>query len=567
MPFDLLWAGDAVPPATIRNDDDAPELSFGVELEYMWASLDTRDNIAIYHGMELGGLGPEAVHAVLKEDMHAKCRTCGQTIAFKLPVVHDWYIQWQRRDPDYNFWSVVVEDKWDGKEVEALGSRKYNYIRVGVEIRSRILSRRRDLLIPSIAGSTHQHQLTWDQEISGVLDLLRKRFCTFDQDKQNEYLYANCSSSMHVHVGNYRQGFELDDIKKVLCLNIACERLIDQVHAPLRIDGFQGINRSNMLTINDRQMNKAYNQPLSSGLQYRAFARQAADRTGGEISRDYRTSTSNEYTYPRSHFDKPDIYKACRAYDIDSWMLLIREAPLLLDIRDNLFPVVWRNTNVNVSNLLDPSCLRDKKKLTLEFRQPDGSLQNDRVLSYVDYFTRQVAYCQSNAWSEIMRQIGPDGPLRQADATPVRLCETLGCDRTTLKHYKDCSDQQYTKSIRHEECRRARQVSRSGNLLAGLAIKTIEEERSTMDVINRSKATNEKLRYGGYGLFPEGLARKLLGPGVEDSEVKPITLGSDQSDRWVSDSNKYKFTNQYHVPSAGSSLVSSPAVAPATGSA
>jgi len=33
MPFDLLWAGDAVPPATIRNDDDAPELSFGVELE------------------------------------------------------------------------------------------------------------------------------------------------------------------------------------------------------------------------------------------------------------------------------------------------------------------------------------------------------------------------------------------------------------------------------------------------------------------------------------------------------------------------------------------------------
>ncbi|KAK5175441.1 uncharacterized protein LTR77_000580 [Saxophila tyrrhenica] len=564
---------------TVRNDDTAPDQIFGIELEFLYMCRNKREPIGIIHGVQSSNIGANAVRAVLSEDIRGHCRTCKNSFTFRLPLdpgheAEQWLDESNDEEGEnYRLWSVTSESLHPEKEsdllCEHIGTK---YLVSGVEVKSRVLSLSTDIII-SAPGSSHQHQKSAREEISAVLQHLRGRLTSFENDQQESYIYANEGCGLHVHVGNYDRSFDVDTIKKLVCFNIACERLIDQIHSPHRVDGYEATVRpldysgDPDFTRDTWSMNDAFNRPLSSGFLYRAYCRRRAEKDTYYQHTDQAT-LGNRYTFPRSHLHDKTIHLASISKGIDSWMYLVREAPLLVDIMQNLYPLNSRNTIVNLKNLTNPFNVAKKKKLTVEFRQHAGTLQTDRVLAQVDFVTRMVNFCQISSWIDVRNLIDSDGPLRQADATILLLCTTIGFSRTTLSYYTDCSNQSYTKAIRHQECKQAQKASKAGNLLADVAVNAIEQERTHLDPSNRRQAVAEKLQFGGYGLFPRDLAKQLLGPKADDAVVERITLGFDseiQPNRRNYSPSAYAFSKKYSVPSAGSSLTTSPLISPGSG--
>jgi hypothetical protein len=334
--------------------------------------------------------------------------------------------------------------------------------------------------------------------------------------------------------------------------SISSERLIDSMHAPKRVDGVDYLMCPDPIeattSIIRHKMNNSFNSPLSSGFLYHAFRRRL--NVGVAVEK---------YQYPMSAIDRPEIKKAVVANDIDEWMKLVRGASTIKAIFEGLCPLSGRNTTVNIENI----CMQSTKP-TIEFRQHEGTMETDRVLSYVDFVTKMVSYCQNHNWDELKTHIGTDGSLRRVQSTFLDLCRSIGCKQSSLAYYDSMSDYSIVKQIRHEERKDARDALRDSRL-AIVAVNSIDYERTTLNPENRERTVRKKFSNGGYGKWPRSFVDRLVEPSTPENQRRCMTLDTQYDTHPMAgkyDISLFKLSKDHRIPSAGSSAHNSPNMQP-----
>lgn len=492
-----------------ESEHQAPELTFGVEFEYVYICLE--DDIP---PREWNSYGRSVVRGVLSQTLRAKCSTCGDRIPFKLPLFRESRLN--INDKDFSHWDVGPEALCiPTEEEELLGADREKYAFLSVEISSRVLQATKALQIPAECGD-HIHQISWEEEISAVLSKLRREFCTFDDQGKRDYLFNSDVCGFHVHVGNFDNGFDLQTVKNVQCLDIACERLIDQVHAKQRINGTDlALRPLRWCTHVDNSarahcMDAAtYNSPSSEKFLTRTYwARYRnlnSDDDDESVLRAMQRRVWERSVYPESKIDrKPGLSEAWGRNDIDSWMQVVQLADDIKDLSHLAAPRT-KASNVSIYHLL-PKAMGHCKR-TIEFRQHASTLQTAPVLAWIDFVVRFVDWCQSRSWDSLKPYISKNGTLRTAESSFLDLCHLLGCSPRTSDHYARVLsglDGDYARHVRELEHDQIRRYESPDEPLAHFALSSIELERRNLCMRNVQRRIRQKLVFGGkHGLFKD----------------------------------------------------------------
>jgi hypothetical protein len=176
-------------------------------------------------------------------------------------------------------------------------------------------------------------------------------------------------------------------------------------------------------------------------------------------------------------------------------------------------------------------------------------------------------FCRRSSLGRLRSIIDGDGILRQPHASYLNIAEVIGCKNSTLAHYQQTLQPQYGKHLRHDEAKAARPASKR-DPLARLAVRNIEVERTNTSLANRNQVVMEKFVRGGYGQFPRAFIDRIVDSTVTETQRRALTLGLRE--RVHQDPNTYQrymyqFSNDYRIPSAGSSADVSPSIDPRTG--
>jgi hypothetical protein len=178
-----------------------------------------------------------------------------------------------------------------------------------------------------------------------------------------------------------------------------------------------------------------------------------------------------------------------------------------------------------------------------------------------------VDFCRRTPADKLASIIEGDGILRQPRASYLTIAEVIGCKNSTLVHYQETLQPQYGKHLRHDEAKAARPASKR-EPLARLAVRNIEIERTDTSLANRSQVVMEKFVRGGYGQFPRAFIDRIVDSTVTETQCRAFTLGSRERVHQEPNSYQrymYQFSNNYRIPSAGSSADVSPSIDPRTG--
>ncbi|KAI6832040.1 hypothetical protein KC367_g4790 [Hortaea werneckii] len=129
--------------------------------------------------------------------------------------------------------------------------------------------------------------------------------------------------------------------------------------------------------------------------------------------------------------ERTDLEKAAHQYSAGASVVVIQNAPTILALR-------WLMTNGNQSTInLDNICgfpwdgeLPDKK-MTIEFRQHDGTLDVQQVLSWVDFVVSAIRYSHDEQGHELMANTR----FSDQEYDAIDLLTELGCNEQTIQHY------------------------------------------------------------------------------------------------------------------------------------
>jgi hypothetical protein len=321
----------------------------------------------------------------------------------------------------------------------------------GVEIRSRVLHPRKDLEVREpMSGSSHSHRISCEEEISAVMRTLRKRFCSFADERKADYLYANPGCGFHVHVGHPAKEFSLQDVKNVMTIYTACEMMLDEIQAPHRINWTDaGVRTPTTFELKHFGTNhgrdiRVHNMPLSTAFLLGACRRRLGmGPDGGEIAMDRNGNIYYHFAnpikgdcparYPDTHASYKEIEDARCVYSIDAWVKLIQGAPST-NALVQLYGAQSRASVLNLHNVDRPNPRTPGKK-TIEFRQASSTTQTEPILSWADFVVKLVWYCQHRDTADILTSIGLDG-LLEPNLNFPRLATTVGCADATLNYYQ-----------------------------------------------------------------------------------------------------------------------------------
>lgn len=481
-----------------------PKLTFGVEFEYLYICLETD-----VPPEEWDAYGRSVVRGILSQTLHAKCDRCRTRVPFKLPLFPGSRLNID--DKDFSRWDVGPEALHvPREEAEFLGPNRHSYAFFSVEISSRILQASKFLEVPvEDGGSDHIHQISYAEEINAVLSKLRREFCTFDGHQKLDYLFSSDVCGFHVHVGNFENGFDLQTVKNVQCLDIACERIIDQIHAKQRINGtdlaLRPLRWPAHIVDGDRTHcmdPTTYNSPTSEKFLTRTYWARYRNSDHGDdeelMLRTMQRRIWEESVYPESKFDcKPGLADAWGRNDMDSWMQVVQHADDLRDL-SNLAAPHTKASNISIYHLLPKGMSHCKH--TLEFRQHASTLQTAPVLAWIDFVVRAVDWCQGASWDNLKPYIGENGILRTTRSNMVDLCQLVKCSEATLKHYSNVvsgRNRDYAQHLREQEFDQARQYQYLGDPLVSFALASIRWERRNLCMRNIRRRIHQKLMSGG----------------------------------------------------------------------
>ncbi|RMY79703.1 hypothetical protein D0862_13064 [Hortaea werneckii] len=484
---------------------------------------------------------------MLQQPVTVRCATCNKRHKTKLTVFLDEY-----SDEDYTGWIVTEDHSIRTKEETTRLKDKQGHVRFyKIEVVSRVLSAEmnRDTR-QSRNQPEHTHSITFGEEISAVLGIINGMSgSTIENIPGRFYPFVNSSCGLHVHVGNQQDGFPLQTVKNVLTVFALCERQIDMLHSAQRIGG------SDLPTqpVQDRFLydrpafgcaafglwdDSVFNIPLSAwhhiGVHHRLHCLQAGHEKvdplaayglylEGEIGKRKTYSLKDvdrvdqdvdlldqvcTDRYPENMFaESTDLEEAAYQYSAGANGVVIQNAPTVLALHSLM--ATGHESTINLANIsvFPWEGESPDKKMTIEFRQHDGTLDVQQVLSWVDFVISAIKYSHDTQHHEQMANSSFSDPEYDA----IDLLAELGCNEQTVQHYTfkihgDDAGELYADSTKIAALHEISELSTTeeGRIIAPVLKHSIEQQAMV------SRRIHEKLLVGGYGQFSDDDLDKLF---------------------------------------------------------
>lgn len=439
--------------------------------------------------------GVRAVHDALSIPLDVACSTCSEVHLWRLPL---YPLTVQDDDlEDYDCWTVQQDSSVRlPSSVQALFPNQTSIIQgFSIELTSRVMPFRGTFPTVARAGTNHVHAITSQVEIEAIYTRLRTAFNTFSATARHDHrLVINSTCSTHVHVGNGQDGFTLSTIKNLLSTVVACERVIDSLHATERIGGSTLSMQPQNGTLNTesaRLQPVEFNMPWSAHLSRSVYNR----RQGRVNSQHYPEAQLSNLAASQAAFASLQV--SSTRYDIPSWLDIIQKAREIADLMELQFAAAHFST-VNLQNLgLD--------KRTVEFRQHAGTLQSAEALAWVEVCGCLMEFASSTSEAAVKALCDGEwsGPLHTAND----LLLTIGVSRKTRDHYRKVvavplpSDGDYAAQVLRQELALANAWP-SDSVLGPLVEYLIRERCNQLKSKTVATRIHAKLTNGCYGRFP-----------------------------------------------------------------
>ena len=484
---------------------DALDLTIGCELEFVLVTdLNQTMN------------GKEIVREILREWIEFRCSICHKEHKYTIPI---W--TGSGRDESCSTWEVGIDNSVTAtiEEVASLGTDWNQYRFHDIEVRSRKIPYTKSKLTghslyPGTWHRNHEHEVSYDREIEGVVNHLRKRLSRFSSGTKTErYAYVNGNCGLHIHVGNGDKHFPLPTVKRIFSAFVACEKQIDRLHAQSRITGtdlstslvrpmglLSSVYPSGYLITHN-----VYNKPPSLYFTIAAYNRRHLERAN---------EASNN---PRMRW----------RYDVDAWLALIREASTLPALRE-LYNNQGRSCTINLQGLIDPdepissaasessSSYSDRfnkgrvyqSPPTIEFRQHRGTLEASAIEAYIDFLARVVLHLHEMDDEKFYQDFGPDGLFRHPALNTSTLLEKIECSDETINYYNFYLSKKDHAPARMQELYFQASIANESIMtnpktdpLVRLLFENAKVVLRDIDPMGVEACVSRKLSLGGYGLL------------------------------------------------------------------
>lgn len=363
--------------------------------------------------------GIQAIQHALEGPFYTRCSTCHEEHGWTLPL-HP--LPRNTVKAGYNCWAVTQDAtvKLTASEKLHVAPQLHDIDVYSIEIISRVMSSTEALPTSLVQGTGgfHRHSITANDEVAAVYARLHNRFNVYSPlSRQDQRLVINPTCSTHVHVGNSDKGFPLSTVKNLVSIIVACEKVIDSLHATGRVDGGTLAFMPQDGSIHNPEdaciEPQGFNTPVSALFAYKTYCL-------------LKKSNVTTGSYPESRFESfPGLQASASRYDVPSWLNIIRNAS---GIQDMLDTQGWTShtSTLNLSNLT-------QRKTTVEFRQHAGTLHASEILPWIDFCVSLVKFANSRSEDEISQLCAGEWSVPTHNAND--LLQTIGVSDDTKTHY------------------------------------------------------------------------------------------------------------------------------------
>ena len=491
-------------------------ITIGCEFEFILAECrSTKKRLSDDHYKMYARQARAAIREALRGPFSMPCPTC-EEYSFDLPLTAS-----EVADPEK--WQVGTDETINTIEgFYELAESMQDYIFYPNEVRSR-------RLYLNVVDKTfsHHHVPTYQEEVGSVLNRINANFSDvnkFEPKPGKYFAFVNSSCGFHVHIGNNKDQFPTDTVKKVLCLLTACEKQLDCLHGSNRITGFdfskppQGLPRSilpGVEVIND----DVDSLPLSMVLTVEANEYRWFDRRhhGADLIMEHQLLISDFYSKAhdwQADLTEDDLWVARRLCDVDSWLAILRCATDMAGLKKP-FDRIGRRCSVNVQNLPTQD-LDQYKRRTVEFRQHVATLDASTALGFIEFLIRLVTFCHQEPDSLFYPLIMRGGRFRKATLTPNDLIKELGCALDTRAYYMAKSDRPDNYIDPLSGLHNSDDLAAS-SLVGALAVRMDNWQGDNHRQEELQAHIMHKLMCGGYGQLPEQYLEDNLPPDIPDN--------------------------------------------------
>lgn len=363
----------------------------------------------------------------------------------------------------------TTSDENSDENVDEKKNEKRDLMFEPIQVRSRILrfDERVERMGDDQKHGKHQHWITYQDEITLVLDILNRcfGFGRFEikaqakemRDKHTTHAILETNrSGFHVHIGNGPGvSVPFPTVKNVLSVFVACERLLDRLSGTRDITGINLIAapKARTLSIFDKSdcfIKYAYNRPVSACLIFAVHTRRIwqenPDLLNAKKGAEYNRCLRELYPQERAPTISSEVMFGM---DIHNWLILVDGAKDMNDIRD-LTCFFDKNCTINLKNLrgvdrvgteesIDQNMQSGRELRTIEFRQHAGTLLPLDALSFIDLMANLTLCCHDDRRNDLMSGIKLGGKFRVPHPmveTALDLVKFIGCKQKTFEFYR-----------------------------------------------------------------------------------------------------------------------------------
>jgi hypothetical protein len=524
----------SIKSATQPGSVKAPGITLGVEFEFLVLECyeiiqePTREQLAT------AAYKLSLLKEPLSKPIQFTCSSCGE--------IHDYIPpskaqKEQREGSNPKLWNVLGDDSMKLKFRQFVDLREDHCGVYGVELTSRALSKD-DVkqTTQSISDdANHFHTITYQEEVSGILDALQKAFNTpppVDGHHHSRRLLVNNTCALHVHVGNGLAGFTVQTVKNLLSIYTAFERVIDEMHATSRIGGSAlaltplnefsdvGLNTNNMAD-SGRLFSDVFNMALTERFVSNAYVTRRNDNHTPELKAERKL-------YPDGLMDSDPVLKEVASrFDSEAFVDVIQKAPNIKSLREMLSDC--SENSVSITHLIADdgdqiiSDLRPYKRFnTIEFRQHAAVTDAKEALPWIDFVQALVTYANSQSVEKIMSD------CKRAATDPrfdlKAMFELLHVGQETRQYYLGRSNESIQHSI--EAVRMEIESFGAADPFRKISSDLLNERANGHDRDKVLKTIRDKFKEGGYGQFSRE-SIDVYAPLLDDESKDKLEIGRE----------------------------------------
>jgi hypothetical protein len=484
----------------------ALNISLGVEFEFIVLEFYEEGRIPTWEERRSTPYSLSLLTEVLKKPIRFTCSSCGEAHNCILDLNEQTA---ERAGSDPNRWNVLCDDSVKLETLQTANLRKEDCDVFSVELTSRVLfNATANWTTRSTTNAGHMHTITYQQEITGVLEALHTAFNTrhpVNGPHSGRRLVTNYTCALHVHVGNGSTGFTLQTVKNLLSLCTAFERVIDEMHAASRI-GCSGLDFADLEYFgsdDDNNMAEAgsmtsdvFNKALTERLIGNAYMTRRDDNHTPDIeaTRDH---------YPANAMNSDPVLKQA-ASDIHTmaFVHVIQSAPNMKSLREMLSSCSETSVSINYLIAGDrDEVISDTRQYTrfntIEFRQHAAVTDAKEALPWIAFLQALVKYADSTSPEIIISE------CERAASDPFvdlpALFELLDVGHETRNYYLNRSNEMIQHSI--DAARMQVESFGAEDPFRQISLDLLNERAEDHDLDNVSKVIRNKFQKGGYGQF------------------------------------------------------------------